>query len=169
MKHLPLRVDPITSRRMSLIRQAGTTPELRVRALLTALGARYRISNRDLEGSPDLANRSRKWAIFVHGCFWHRHPACKRATTPKRNRRFWLEKFEANVRRDHRARTSLVRLGLHVVTVWECESERPDFDLLLAKRLNLGQTWSGGRKGGAVAERSTSKRRPEDARPRSAR
>ena len=115
--------DAATSRRMADVRQKDTTPELAVRQALTMLGLRYRVRNRDLPGSPDIANRSRRWAVFVHGCFWHRHPGCVRTTTPKRNRVFWIRKFEANVARDARAVAELQKRGFRVITIWECETE----------------------------------------------
>lgn len=115
-------VDAVTSRRMAGIRQVGTKPELVVRKLITSLGYRYRVNNRDLPGSPDLANRSRRWAVFVHGCYWHRHPNCRLATTPKRNRDFWQAKFERNVERDTQAAEALRERGFDVITVWECEA-----------------------------------------------
>lgn len=118
-------VDDETSLRMAEIRQGGTKPELIVRKLVSSLGHRYRISNRDLPGSPDLANRSRGWAIFVHGCYWHRHRGCKLATTPKRNAEFWLAKFERNVERDRRVIRELRRDGFGVLVVWECETRKP--------------------------------------------
>src|SRR5688572_15632999 len=96
-----LEVDDATSARMGLVRQKGTRPELLVRRALSALGHRFRLANRDLPGSPDIANRSRRWAVFVHGCFWHRH-GCKASTTPARNREFWEAKFARNVARDQR-------------------------------------------------------------------
>lgn len=123
---MKLRVDAETSRRLGKIRQKDTEPELVVRALLRELGARYRVGVRSLPGSPDVANQSRRWAIFVHGCFWHRHAGCSRTTTPKRNRQFWLEKFEANKRRDRRAKSQLTRAGFSTLTVWECECRDPD-------------------------------------------
>jgi DNA mismatch endonuclease, patch repair protein len=125
-----LEVDEATSVRMAGIRQRGTKPELVVRKLVTALRARYRVENRDLPGSPDLANRSRAWAIFVHGCYWHRHPGCKRATTPKRNRPFWEAKFRRNIERDREALDELHAHGFTCLVVWECETE--DFEHLLA-------------------------------------
>lgn len=127
-----IRFDHDTSVRMGGIRQHGTTPELAVRRVATELGLRYRVANRDLPGSPDLANRTRKWAIFVHGCYWHRHAGCRRATMPKRNADFWLAKFDANVLRDARARAALRREGFRVVTVWECQATD---DNKLRKRL----------------------------------
>src|SRR4051794_676044 len=78
-----------TTLRMRRVRRSGTEPELKVRRVLTRLGMRYRLSNRDLLGSPDVANRSRGWAVFVHGCFWHGHPGCRRASVPKTNCTFW--------------------------------------------------------------------------------
>jgi DNA mismatch endonuclease (patch repair protein) len=115
-------VDDETSARMARVGQKGTKPELIVRRMLSALGHRYRVENRDLPGAPDLANRSRGWAIFVHGCFWHRHRGCKKTTTPTRNRAFWLAKFERNVARDKRVVRQLRAGGFSVITVWECET-----------------------------------------------
>lgn len=118
-----LLVDDATSERMALVRQRGTRPELVVRAALTALGHRFRLSNRDLPGSPDLANRARGWAVFVHGCFWHRH-GCKATTTPGRNGAFWEAKFQRNIERDRRALEALAAAGYRVVVIWECETKR---------------------------------------------
>lgn len=118
---------------MAGIRQKDTSAEQLVRSLLRRLGHSFRKANRDLPGSPDAANRSRGWAVFVHGCFWHRHARCSRTTTPKRNREFWEAKFEENRRRDARALAALRRLGYRVVVVWECEAEkRPE---VVARRL----------------------------------
>jgi DNA mismatch endonuclease (patch repair protein) len=116
-----LRTDAATSARMSRIRQTGTGPEMTVRHAVTTLGLRYTVNNKDLPGSPDLANRSRRWVIFVHGCYWHRHGGCYRASTPGTNTEFWLNKFARNVARDRAARTSLRRAGYRVLTVWQCE------------------------------------------------
>lgn len=118
-------MDDATSIRLGKIRQHGTTPELLVRGIVRSLGSHYRVSNRDLPGSPDLANRSQHWAVFVHGCFWHSHARCVRATVPKRNRRFWTAKLRANQARDKRSIRELRRLGFRVFVVWECELEHP--------------------------------------------
>ncbi len=115
--------DSATSERMGGIRQRGTAAELVVRQALTRAGLRYRVHNRDLPGNPDIANRTRRWVVFVHGCFWHRHRGCKRATTPTRNQSFWMAKFEANIKRDRRAIRALQKLEYRVVVVWECEAE----------------------------------------------
>ncbi len=114
------------SERMARVRQHGTAPELAVRAAASALGMRYRVKNRGLPGSPDLANRSRKWAIFVHGCYWHRHAGCAKATTPRTNVEFWLQKFARNRQRDREAVADLKRRDFRVLTLWQCEIERPD-------------------------------------------
>lgn len=106
---------------MGRVRQRGTTPELGVRALLSGLGVRYRLNAGSLPGSPDIVNRRARKAVFVHGCFWHRHEGCRRTTTPKRNRDFWLDKFRANERRDSRKIEELAALGFDVLVVWECE------------------------------------------------
>ena len=128
--------DEATSKRLGRVRQRGTTPELTVRRIVRSLGARYTVANRDLPGSPDLANRRRGWAIFVHGCFWHAHQGCARATMPKRNREFWQAKFEANRRRDLVATEALQARGLRVLTLWECELL--DADEVRAKLLRSG-------------------------------
>lgn len=116
--------DPLASARMSKIRQQGTLPELVVRQVLHTLGLRYRTVNRDLPGSPDIANRSKRWAVFVHGCYWHAHRGCRLATVPKRNRAYWVAKFEDNHKRDLRSVRALRRMGFLVVTIWQCELKR---------------------------------------------
>jgi DNA mismatch endonuclease (patch repair protein) len=122
------------SLRMSKVRQTGTAPEVAIRRALSSLGHRYTLKNRDLPGSPDLANRSRKWAVFVHGCYWHRHAHCSRATTPKSNTAFWLAKFAANRARDAAAASALQDMQYNVVTIWECECGRPRLAQALASR-----------------------------------
>jgi DNA mismatch endonuclease, patch repair protein len=116
-----LETDAETSGRMALMPQRDTKPELWVRSAVHAMGRRFRVENRDLPGSPDLANRNGRWAIFVHGCYWHAHPGCPRATVPKRNRDFWLAKFDANRARDARAEEELWHRGFRVLVLWECE------------------------------------------------
>jgi DNA mismatch endonuclease (patch repair protein) len=116
------RTTAKTSARMGRVRRAGTAPEVRVRRYLSSLGIRYRTRNRDLPGAPDLANRSKKWAVFVHGCFWHQHEDCKSATMPKTNPNFWRAKFTANRVRDARVCQLLENMGYSVKTVWECQT-----------------------------------------------
>lgn len=120
-----LVTDPARRLLMQRVRQQGTPAELKVAKLCREIGLRYRLNVRTLPGSPDLANKSAGWAIFVHGCFWHRHPGCSKATTPKRNAQFWLDKFAANRARDSRNAKELRVAGYKVVIVWECETARP--------------------------------------------
>lgn len=107
--------------RMSRIKSKDTVPEVALRKALHALGFRFRLNGRKLPGKPDIVLAKYRTAIFVHGCFWHRHSNCKIATTPKSNTAFWLEKFDRNVRRDARVSEELELLGWKVLTVWECE------------------------------------------------
>lgn len=108
---------------MAGIRQRGTAAEVAVRRLLRDLGVNYRLNGRGLPGSPDVVNRRKGWAIFVHGCFWHHHEGCARATIPKNNRPAWIDKFAANRARDRRAVTALRDAGFRVLIVWECQTE----------------------------------------------
>lgn len=124
-----LQVDDATSLRMAGIRQKSTRPELLVGKVLRALVLRYRLINRDLPGSPDFANRRARWALFVHGCFWHRH-GCSASTTPTRNREFWEAKFARNLARDARALEELRGSGYRVIVVWECETKRGETAIL---------------------------------------
>lgn len=109
------------SRMMAGIKGKNTKPELVVRKLVYGMGFRYRLHRKDLPGSPDLVFSRLKKLIFVHGCFWHRHPGCRLAYTPKSNTQFWLDKLESNMRRDKLALTALDALGWEVLIVWECE------------------------------------------------
>ncbi|MBR1197788.1 DNA mismatch endonuclease Vsr [Bradyrhizobium sp. AUGA SZCCT0158] len=116
--------DPRTSARMARIRQKGTKIETIVAAALRDVGAYYRKNVKTLPGSPDFANRSKRWAIFVNGCFWHHHQGCSRATVPKSNRKFWTAKFRDNQRRDARCAMRLRREGYRVIIIWECQQDQ---------------------------------------------
>jgi DNA mismatch endonuclease, patch repair protein len=109
------------SQRMSLIRNRDTKPELLVRRLLHRSGYRYRLHRTDLPGKPDLVFAGLKKVIFVHGCFWHRHPKCGLARLPKSRLSFWLPKLTENRRRDLKNSRRLRKLGWAVKIVWECE------------------------------------------------
>jgi DNA mismatch endonuclease, patch repair protein len=111
------------SRHMGRIRQSGTSPELAVRRLAHKLGYRFRIGRPDLAGRPDIVFPRRKAAVFVHGCFWHHHEGCRRATTPKSNREFWIGKFLANKIRDSEAIRTLAAAGWRTLVIWECETK----------------------------------------------
>ena len=111
------------SERMARVRGKDTQPEMRVRRLTHAMGYRYRLHDKRLPGRPDMVFPGRRKVIFVHGCFWHRHPGCPRTRMPKSRVGFWREKLDANAARDERNRAELHRLGWDVLVVWECESE----------------------------------------------
>ena len=117
---------------MARIRGQNTQPEVAVRRLLHARGYRFRLHRRDLPGTPDICFPGRKKAIFVHGCFWHRHQGCSRTTTPKTRTSFWEDKFRQNVVRDRVNITALAELGWGVMVVWECEARNLE---MLARRL----------------------------------
>lgn len=110
----------VRSRMMAAIGRRDTKPEIQVRKALHAAGFRFRLDVRDLPGSPDIVLPKWHTAIFVHGCFWHRHPDCARATTPSTRPDFWQRKFDANVKRDSRAENALLTQGWKVAVVWEC-------------------------------------------------
>jgi len=106
---------------MSKVRSSDTKPEWILRCGLHRLGLRYNLKNNRLPGKPDLVFPKYRTAVFIHGCFWHRHPGCKHATTPKSNREFWEDKFSKNVQRDARNVEALQAQGWKVVVVWECQ------------------------------------------------
>lgn len=107
---------------MQKVRQRDTKPEMEVRRAAHTLGYRFRLHRKDLPGSPDLVFPRHRVAVFVHGCFWHRHPGCRYASTPKTNEEFWHDKFRRNVERDARKEADLLQLGWRVLVVWECET-----------------------------------------------
>ena len=106
---------------MSRIRGKDTKPEMVVRKLVHSLGYRYRLHVRALPGCPDLVFPSRQKAIFVHGCFWHRHHCKRGSPKPKTRKGFWEKKLAGNKARDARHRRELRRLGWKVLTIWECQ------------------------------------------------
>lgn len=119
-------VDPKRSALMARVRTQHSKPEIVVRRVAHALGYRFRLHPRNLPGTPDLVFPRLRKAIFVHGCFWHRHPRCVRTTTPKTRAAFWATKFADNVRRDLRTRRRLKAAGWDVLVVWECETFDPE-------------------------------------------
>jgi DNA mismatch endonuclease (patch repair protein) len=106
---------------MSAIRSKNTAPEHALRSALHRLGFRFRLNTRKLPGSPDIVLPRYRTAVFVHGCFWHRHPGCRFATTPASRREFWERKFKENVERDYRAQQKLRDAGWVVFVIWECQ------------------------------------------------
>lgn len=109
---------------MSRIKGKNTSPELVLRSLLHKAGFRYRLHPKKLPGKPDIVLLRYKTAIFVNGCFWHRHTDCRFAYTPKSRQEFWQEKFKATVLRDQEKKKLLLADGWNVLTVWECELKK---------------------------------------------
>lgn len=107
---------------MARVKGKDTKPEMRLRRALHAAGLRYRLQAKELAGRPDIVFRQAKLAVFVHGCFWHRHPGCEHARMPKSRLDFWEPKLAANAERDARQQAELAAAGWTVVTLWECET-----------------------------------------------
>ncbi len=108
---------------MSRVKGKNTKPELLVRSLLHFMGYRFRLHRKNLPGKPDIVLPRYKTVIFVHGCFWHQHEGCPKATVPATNREFWVKKLQSAIDRDIQNRVKLEALGWRVVTVWECETK----------------------------------------------
>lgn len=118
-------VDPKKrSEIMSHIRSKNTKPELLIRSLLHRSGFRFRIHRRDLPGCPDIVLPKYRTIIFVHGCFWHQHPGCRKATIPETNRDFWAEKLTKNATRDFLICIELKKQGWKTIIVWQCELKK---------------------------------------------
>lgn len=131
--------DDQRSALMSRVKGKNTKPEILVRKLLHSVGGRFRLHGKKLPGKPDIVMPGRRLAIFVHGCFWHRHQGCKRSSCPKTRADFWEDKFRKNVARDQRNISDLKRLGWAVEVVWECETVDTR---ALSKRLkNMLNAW----------------------------
>ena len=130
-------MDHLTKEKRSLnMRKIGsknTKPELLVRKMLHRKGIRFRLHAKDLPGKPDISNKSKGFAIFVNGCFWHQHERCKRANTPKSNKEYWVPKLERNVKRQKDNIKSLIEMGMKPHVIWECE----------VKDMNVEEIFSG--------------------------
>ena len=113
------------SDRMALIRSRDTKPEIAVRRMAHGMGYRYRLHVKSLPGSPDMVFKSRRKAIFVHGCFWHLHQGCPKCRPPKSKRDYWQTKLQRNAERDKQVRRKLWRMGWGSMVVWECELSKP--------------------------------------------
>jgi DNA mismatch endonuclease (patch repair protein) len=131
------------SKRMALIHGKNTKPELLVRKIARSCGYRFRLHVPKLPGKPDLVFSDLRKIIFVHGCFWHRHPGCALARLPKSKLRFWVPKLTQNRRRDLRNIARLRRDKWKVTIIWECQLANP---ILVEKRITiLGTTGLNGR------------------------
>ena len=121
------------SRMMAGIRGKNTKPEILVRSYLHRSGLRFRIHVKDLPGKPDIVLPKYKTALFVHGCFWHRHVRCKFASVPTSNVEFWAQKLDTNRERDRRTKIMLKTLGWRVLTIWECQLDELHLSNLIEK------------------------------------
>jgi DNA mismatch endonuclease (patch repair protein) len=115
----------VHSRRMARMPRHATQPELVVRGMLRSMSLHFRQNVKDLPGKPDLASKKHRFAIFVHGCFWHGHVGCAQAKVPTSNRWWWREKIEDNRNRDDGKEAALKALGFRVLTIWACELKQP--------------------------------------------
>lgn len=108
------------SRNMQQVHSKDTKPEIYIRRLLFLEGYRYRIHSKHIPGHPDIWMKKYNTALFVHGCFWHRHKGCKYASIPSSNSDFWDKKFQDNIERDEVVREQLASLGIKCLVIWEC-------------------------------------------------
>ncbi|SDA31413.1 T/G mismatch-specific endonuclease [Ruminococcus sp. YE71] len=113
---------------MSCIKGKNTKPEEIVRKALFANGFRYRKNDSRLPGTPDIVLPKYRTVIFVNGCFWHGHKGCKFYVVPKTNTEFWINKINSNIDRDAKKAAQLKELGWQVITIWECELKKSEFD-----------------------------------------
>ena len=125
-------------RNMAAIHSKNTKPEAWFRKQLFAKGYRYSLNTNKVPGHPDIYLRKYNTAIFVHGCFWHRHPGCKYAYMPKSRVEFWQKKFETNVKRDQEVQKELYNQGIKCLIIWECtiKKMKKDYDLY-EKNMNI--------------------------------
>ena len=133
-----MRNPETTPERSAIMRKVGrrnTAPEMILRRILHAQGFRYRLNDNSLPGSPDIVLPKYKTAIFVHGCFWHRHMGCHLASTPKDNAEFWCNKFETNIKRDAKNEKELREMGWQVIVVWQCELKKDTLEKTVDKVL----------------------------------
>ena len=114
------------SKNMAAIRSKNTKPEITVRKTMYKMGLRYRLHKKDLPGKPDIVLGPVKLALFVNGCFWHRHVNCKYAYNPKTRKNFWNKKFTDTIKRDIKNNIELKKLGWESVVIWECETQDQD-------------------------------------------
>lgn len=150
------------SKMMARIRGRDTGPELAVRRIAHRMGLRFRLHRKDLPGRPDLVFPKHRLAVFVHGCFWHRHQGCRHASTPKSRVAFWTEKFAANVVRDARQEAALRALGWRVLVIWQCESrDEAAVERRLAASIDFGGVADGQECAPSVATRETRASAPE--------
>lgn len=123
------------SKNMAAIRSKNTKPEIFFRKLLFARGYRYSLNSKNIPGHPDIYLRKYNTAIFIHGCFWHRHNGCKYTYMPKTRVEFWTKKFETNQKRDWVVRCELQEKGVKCLVVWECTIKKMKKDMELREKI----------------------------------
>lgn len=123
------------SARMAKVRVKGTKPEERLSQFLNGQGLEFSSNVSSLPGTPDVAFANQKVVVFVHGCFWHGHAGCRRATIPQNNREKWIAKIQANGKRDRRVSKVLRNMGWSVLTIWECQRSEKDLHKFLQRLL----------------------------------
>ena len=116
----------VRSRNMSHIRSANSKPEEKVRKYLFSKGFRYRKNDRRYPGKPDIVLQKYKTAIFINGCFWHKHD-CPRFVWPSSNEDYWVPKILGNVERDQKNHALLIEQGWKVLVIWECQLKKKEF------------------------------------------
>lgn len=121
-------MDTITKeqrrRNMAAIHSVNTIPEIYLRKLLFSKGYRYSINFKKLPGHPDIYLRKYNTAVFIHGCFWHRHEGCKYSSTPKSKVEYWNKKFEMNINRDRVVKEELKNANVKCLVIWECSIKK---------------------------------------------
>ena len=121
--HLDTVSTSVRSAVMRRVKSKNTAPELTVRRTLHALGLRFRLHSQLLPGSPDVVLPRHKVAVFVNGCFWHRHYGCSKSTMPATRVEYWAQKFQRNVQRDVLSEALLCQQGWRMLVIWECETK----------------------------------------------
>jgi DNA mismatch endonuclease (patch repair protein) len=132
MDHLSKKERSIN---MSKIKSNDTLPEIRIRKALWKLGYRYRLHYKKLPGKPDIVIVRDKIAIFVHGCFWHRHKNCIEASKPKSNSEYWETKINKNIERDKKNQKNIKKMGWKIIVIWECKITKDiDKNIIMIKK-----------------------------------
>lgn len=120
---------------MSRIHSKDSIAERKVRSALHNAGYRFRLHRKDMPGKPDIVLPKYKTVILIHGCFWHRHSGCSKASEPKTNKDYWLNKFQRNIDRDSKTKQQLQDLNWNVIVLWECEIRKFDSNDIVSKIL----------------------------------
>lgn len=134
-KEMDIKSPQERSQNMSMIKSTCTKPEIFIRSLLHKTGLRFRVNYSSIVGKPDIYFTKKRVAVFINGCYWHRHKDCKYAYTPKSNTDFWSKKFIANQQRDRFVKEQLAQDGVRVLLIWECNVKKMMVDENICKEL----------------------------------